>query len=74
MNAANLDSSERLDKMHSALWMHPDGATTAQLARMTRSCSVATDISELRKNGLKITCTYVGMRNRRKVYRYKLEE
>ena len=72
MNYAKL-TSERLDKMYSALWMSPLGATTAQLQKMTRSCSVATDISELRKNGLKISCVYIGIRNGRKVYKYWLE-
>ena len=73
MNYAKL-TSERLDKMYEALWTRPEGATTAQLQKITRSCSVATDISELRKNGLDISCVYVGMKNGRKVYKYKLEE
>ena len=74
MNAARLDSSRRLDKMHEALWLYPDGATTRQLARWTGSCAVHTDISELRANGMKISCVYEGTHNGRRRYRYKLEE
>ncbi len=74
MNHAKLESSIRLDKMHQALWMSPWGATTRQLARMTGSCAVHTDISELRANGVKVSCVYEGLHNGRRRYRYRLEE
>lgn len=73
MNAANYLTSDRLDKMYDALWSNPEGLTTAQLQRLTRSCSVATDVSELRRNGFIINCEYMGTRNGRRIYRYKLE-
>ena len=72
MNYAKLITSNRLDRMWEALMNNP-WATTAQLQRLTKSCSVATDISELRKNGFRISCEYVGMKNGRKVYKYKME-
>ncbi len=72
MNAANLFNSDRLMKMYEALRDHGP-ITTFDLMKRTKSCSVATDISELRGNGYDITCEYVGTRNGRKIYRYKLE-
>lgn len=75
MNAARYGESYRLQKMYEELlWVLDKGATTRQLARATGSCAVHTDISELRQNGIPITCTYEGTRNGRRIYRYKLEE
>jgi predicted DNA-binding transcriptional regulator YafY len=59
MHAANPDKSERLSRMLRVLKAHPHGLTTAELQTWTKSCAVATDISELRQSGHTIRRQYM---------------
>ena len=72
MHAANADKSARLRRTLSFIrgW-GSNGVTSAELQGFTRSMAVATDVSELRRNGHRIDCVYEGTNERgRKVYRY----
>lgn len=72
MHAAKLDGSERLRRTLSFIrgWGSA-GVTSAELQGFTNSMAVATDVSELRRNGFLIDCKYEGTNERgRRVYRY----
>ncbi len=71
MNAAKVESSPRLTHMLNVLKAHPEGLTTLQLQGWTNSCAVATDISEIRRSNYIIEREFLGVRNGRKVNRYR---
>ena len=48
------------------------GATTFELTAECLTTRAASDVSELRANGIPVACEYVGMSNGRKVHRYKV--
>lgn len=74
MNAARLSNSPRLRRTLDVLRAHPDGLTTMALMQWTGSCAPHSDCAELRANGIAVSCTYQGMRDGRRIYRYKVEE
>lgn len=74
MHAAALERSPRLRRTLDVLRAHPDGLTTMQLVNWTGSCAVHSDVSELRANGIGVACEYLGQRDGRRIYRYRLEE
>lgn len=61
MRAANLETSERLQRVAALL---ADGReyTTRTIIRKARVCAVNTAIAELRENGLDIRCRKKGRR------------
>ena len=73
---ANAEKSKRLKALltflkHQGKW----GATSLLISERLRSPAVATDVSELRRNGYKIPCTYLRRTAEgRKVYLYVLKE
>ena len=69
LHAAHPDRSERLRRMLEALEDRP-GSTTMALQERTKSCAVATDISELRSRGYVIERIGDGTRNGRRINRY----
>ena len=71
MNAAKVETSPRLSRMLSVLKAHPEGLTTMELQSWTNSCAVATDISEIRRSNYIIERQFMGVRNGRKVNRYR---
>ena len=63
--------SPRLQKLHNRLKVGP--GTTKELAYCTRSQAVHTDVSDLRKNGIKIGCNYLRTtKEGRKIYLYSI--
>ena len=73
MHNAQLDGSERLRRTLSFIrdWGGlVRGVTSAEIQGHTGSMAVATDVSELRRNGLNIECKYIGTRNGRRAYSY----
>lgn len=74
MHAATLERSPRLRRLRDVLAAHPDGLTTMALVQWTGSCAVHSDVAELRANGIGVACEYLGTREGRRVYRYRLEE
>jgi hypothetical protein len=73
-HAARLDKSNRLQALHGFLLSMGDcGATTQQIARHLGSVAVHSDVSELRANGIGVTCEFEETNEYgRKVYRYRL--
>lgn len=76
MHAAKLAKSPRLQRLLSILRAHPEGMTTMALVQWTGSCAVHSDVAELRAapNLIPIACEYQGMRDGRRVFRYRIEE
>jgi hypothetical protein len=74
MHAADLSRSPRLRRTLDVLRAHPDGLTTLALVQWTGSCAAHSDVAELRANGIKVACEYQGMRDGRRIYRYRIEE
>ena len=75
MHAAKLEKSARLQNMHNALRKAGGkGATTWELIHSAVSANVSSDISELRRNGIKIDCVRQGIGSGRAIYRYWLTE
>lgn len=74
MHAARLSESPRLRRTLDVLRAHPDGLTTMALVQWTGSCAVHSDVAELRANGVNVACQYQGMRDGRRIYRYRIEE
>lgn len=74
MHAAKLSRSPRLKRLLSILRAHPEGMTTMALVQWTGSCAVHSDVAEIRANGVPVACEYQGMRDGRRVFRYRLEE
>lgn len=72
MHAASLDRSSRLRRTIEVLRAHPGGCTTLDLVLLTGSCAVHSDVSELRANGIPISCEYERTTNGRRVYRYRI--
>lgn len=74
MHAASSEKSERLKRTLSALRNGGRlGRTGADLARVTNSLAISTDISELRRNGWLIERQYEGLSpTGRRVHRYTL--
>lgn len=74
MHNAQLDGSERLRRTLSFIrdWGGlVRGVTSAEIQAHTGSMAVATDVSEIRRNGYDIECKYDHMsENGRKVFRY----
>lgn len=71
MHAANLEKSERLQRTYRFIRSFGKfGATSFMIQGHTGSMAVATDVSELRRNGLNIECKYIGTRNGRRAYSY----
>lgn len=58
MNNASLKSSKRLQRVFAVL-QHGKPMTTRQIIREARVCAVNSIVSELRANGIKITCSAV---------------
>lgn len=71
MHAGSLDSP-RLKAIHDALHSAPDGCTTLELQRLVSDMAPATTVSELRQHGLMIDCQCEGVKNGRRIYRYRL--
>lgn len=72
-HAARIEKSSRLQRTLAAL---ADGKahTTAEIAHLTGSMAVHTDVHELRRNGYDVACQYVGRSpTGRKVYAYRLK-
>lgn len=59
MNSARLAHSQRLDKVFRVL-LDGNPHTTMDLIRRANVCAVNSIISELRDNGIKITCQRTG--------------
>ncbi len=74
MHFCNADHSLRLKRTLNALVeVGRSGITSAALAQRTGSVAVATDVSELRKNGYVIDCKYLyKTATGRKVFTYEL--
>lgn len=72
MHNAKIETSVRLKRMLSELekgGIH----STLELQKATNDMAPATTISELRRNGLNITCAYSGTNSEgRKIYNYQL--
>lgn len=73
MHAARLSRSPRLQRLLSILKAHPEGMTTLALVQWTGSCAVHSDCAELRANGIPIACEYQGLRDGRRVFKYRIE-
>ena len=75
MNAATLSRSSRLQATLLALTRAgARGLTTHALADATGSMACHSDVSELRANGIAVTCVYEGRtHNGRKIYRYTIQ-
>lgn len=74
MHAAKLCRSPRLMRTLDVLRAHPDGLTTLELVQWTGSCAVHSDVAEIRANGIGVACEYLGTRDGRRIYRYRVEE
>lgn len=48
------------------------GLTTRELATLANDCATHSSVAELRAAGLDISCVCEGVKNGRRVYRYKL--
>lgn len=74
MHACDPTRSKRLAKLLELLRAHPRGITTAEIQGWTGSMAPATDCSELRQSGYRVSCRCEGVNgNGRRVYRYTLE-
>ncbi len=75
MHFCNADHSLRLKRTLKALLdAGENGITSAALSQRTGSVAVATDVSELRKNGYHIYCDYLYKTTAgRKVFCYQIE-
>ena len=72
MHNGRIENSDRLRRTLAFVrsW-GATGAPSAEIQGFTGSMAVATDISEIRRNGYDIECKYVGMTDKgRKVYNY----
>ena len=69
---ANIEKSERLQRtLRFIKSFGRFGVTSAMIQGHTGSVAVATDASELRRNGYRIDCDYVGKNSHgRKLFRY----
>lgn len=73
MHAARFDNSERLQRLAACLRRRGgSGATTDEIRRDTGSVCVHSDVSELRANGFTVDCSFEGLHQGRRVYRYTL--
>ena len=73
MHAGNPERSRRLARLLDLLQASPRGITTAEIQIWTGSMAPATDVSELRQSGYRITRTCEGKnKNGRQVNRYTL--
>lgn len=73
MHAGKVDSSNRLRlTLIALLEAGLRGLTTAEIHNHTGSMAPGTDISALRANGYDIRCTYEGLINGTRRYRYTL--
>lgn len=72
MHSADIENSQRLRLALAFIRSAGSlGVTTIELQGFTGSMAPATDVSEIRKNGYDIRCTYDHKTERgRKVYRY----
>ena len=70
-HAADVEKSKRLKNILRVLWDKAEH-TTAELFSRTRNARVSSDCSELRANGYNIVCRYLGLRNERRVFTYRL--
>ena len=68
MHAAKLESSGRLQRVLAVL-KGGEPKTTRELIRAADVCAVNSAVSELRRNGLSISCRPI----KRGVYEYRLE-
>lgn len=59
MHAAQLATSPRLQSVHSLL-LDGQEHSTRDIIRRTGACAINSVISELRENGIRIDCRYVG--------------
>jgi hypothetical protein len=68
------DDTPRLSRALRFLQAHRyTGVTTAEIQAWTGSMAPATDISELRRSGHLIECSSEGMKNGRRIYRYRYQ-
>lgn len=72
MHAAKLSESPRLQRALAALRANPSGLTTRGLIREADICAVNSVVSELRENGVRVSCE--PMPGARGVFVYRLEE
>jgi hypothetical protein len=70
-HAADVEKSKRLKNVLRALCDRAEHST-AELFGRTRNARVSSDISECRANGYNIVCRYLGLRNERRVFTYRL--
>ena len=71
-----IEKSRRLQRLLAYLRMRGKwGATSMNLSSELHRCSIATDISELRRNGYQVNCEYLRTTsNGSRVHLYTLEE
>ena len=74
MHQASIATSKRLQRVIQALKDYPNGLTTKEIILLADVCAVSACVSELRAEGVDVTCEYIGRTERgASVFRYKLD-